>query len=1108
MKDDILSLGVDVDIASAMRQMDRFEKDMKKRMRNVTRAVDALNKTNIKGIQDATSNFHDWLDEMDDVALAHDNQVKKLEKVIDTIEELRRVQEDAADDQKQAIQDNIDLLEEQARVIGGNVSKKVFARSHFNMVATNIAESMEKGLESAAPVFRSFFSKDLKGFIEDGVKISGKALGFGLTKAASGLVKRGSALKESGERMAQRGKAGGGVGGGAMSLMGTSMKAIGGLATKLGPIIGTLSKMAPIFSALSSSILAVVKVFIDAEAQAKQFQKEILASASTTEFLAGNAGDAAMSMVDLEDTMRGVRDAAHSLDNLAWGINADDHKAVINVLTQEGVSLRRIAQEAEAGQKSIQSFAADLTHVSVAYSRAFGVPLQEVNQLQAEMMVDMGKSLDETRLAFAQMTRSAADSGIAANRFFAIIRGVSQDLSLYNIRMESAIKLLGKLGKVMNPRNAQKFMQTAAQGLKNMSQDDRLKVALLTGGKGAAIVRKDIKNREANLARDIADATGRHWEDIAADLRDPKKAADLWKEVEAKQPSKVGALRESALELGIDKNASQKGVYGQAFAMENLGMGASLDMMREAIVGWGGGKTLMEGAGSIGMTKMSEMLGYSTEQLRGMMKLEVAVEEQKNALLAQATSAAEKDRINAMGTQDLLDTMSEEERKALQEQTKSEADFAREQSHLTNSMSDKLGTLVDFVMNQLYNVMLDIYEAITNLPGFGGKNKASWLRSAKASGNAELMKAAGSGDLNSSLAGTKLVSALNKALDDQSTLGKKYADVEKRKQDLAYAQSKKPALTDKDKQEMAVIDREIESLKKQNGAIRAMKEDMLGQLDLDAVHSVLTNEGKGMGIDLMDQGYKISKAMEEGKTAGEAFKEAGLTEEQITTILRKAPVWSGMSGDQKIAMLGSAGKHLQEAGYYTPDQKKTAEATMEASSATAEATTNLTDHAVSPNTIYTKFSNSFLRSGYRDTVEEAVLSAMRLALFEYYMYSEIEDRAKVAEFLSKGGMQPQDFAKGVGKFAADGQNAQAFLDANAAGGIVTGVNGGIASVRAAAGEGLASIGPGERILPAGAGSTGPISIHVNGVGGRDLAKVIEAKVVDGIAEYKRRERYT
>jgi len=66
----------------------------------------------------------------------------------------------------------------------------------------------------------------------------------------------------------------------------------------------------------------VVKVLIDAEAQAKGFQKELLATASTAEFLGDAAGSSALAFDDLQKTVKGVRDAAFSLDNIKWGITS------------------------------------------------------------------------------------------------------------------------------------------------------------------------------------------------------------------------------------------------------------------------------------------------------------------------------------------------------------------------------------------------------------------------------------------------------------------------------------------------------------------------------------------------------------------------------------------------------------------------------------------------------------------------------------------------------------------------------------------------------------------------------------------------------------------
>ena len=104
----------------------------------------------------------------------------------------------------------------------------------------------------------------------------------------------------------------------------------------------------------------------------------------------------------------------------------------------------------------------------------------------------------------------------------------------------------------------------------------------------------------------------------------------------------------------------------------------------------------------------------------------------------------------------------------------------------------------------------------------------------------------------------------------------------------------------------------------------------------------------------------------------------------------------------------------------------------------------------------------------------------------------------------------QKFGGDVGgladKFTKDPANKG--LLGNATGGVVTGISGGIANISPAPGEGLASIGRGERIVPNGGGGGGPnISIQVDGIGGADLANFIKGKVNEGIYEYKRREKY-
>lgn len=158
-----------------------------------------------------------------------------------------------------------------------------------------------------------------------------------------------------------------------------------------------------------------------------------------------------------------------------------------------------------------------------------------------------------------------------------------------------------------------------------------------------------------------------------------------------------------------------------------------------------------------------------------------------------------------------------------------------------------------------------------------------------------------------------------------------------------------------------------------------------------------------------------------------------------------------------------------------------------------------------------KMDTGFLSGPYSKAVEGSVLAAVRTALFEYYMYKDL-DKANVVEAMASKSLTPRQFSQAIGQGAQVGKTGEVTLDAlagNATGGVVTGVNNGLAMVTAAAGEGLASVGAGERIVPAGGGGGGNnYQINVKGIGGQELAKIIEAKVIDGIHEYKRKERFS
>jgi hypothetical protein len=130
----------------------------------------------------------------------------------------------------------------------------------------------------------------------------------------------------------------------------------------------------------------------------------------------------------------------------------------------------------------------------------------------------------------------------------------------------------------------------------------------------------------------------------------------------------------------------------------------------------------------------------------------------------------------------------------------------------------------------------------------------------------------------------------------------------------------------------------------------------------------------------------------------------------------------------------------------------------------------------------------------KDTIRMGTLDAFREALFEQAIYSSPDSAALL------GRMKESGFS-GVANMASKYEE----LRPTATGGTVVGIAGGRAVI-AARGEGLASVGKGEKIVPSGGGNGG-ITVNVNGIGGADLANHLKKKIAEGIYEYKRREKF-
>lgn len=1000
-----------------------------------------------------------------------------------------------------------------------------------------------------------------------------------LQKVSLGEFKRSQGGTDRGPDKSDKGK---GAGAGALAVAGMAaavtgmVKGLGSLTKSLAPLLSSFGKLAPLIGAFTSGITGIVQLMIDAEASAKAMNKEILQASGSSMFLDRNLGRGKAALADMEDTLSQIRDEATSLSNISWGISKEDHLAMLGTLSAEGVKLTDLQSQFEAMGKDSSLAAAHAksfggaVQVAIGYSRVFGVSLQELTQFQAEMMTELGSSLADSQLQFEKMRRSAAESGIATNKFFAMIRGVSSDLSLYNSRLEDAYKILGMLGKVMNPRNAQRFMQTAMQALKGMGRIDRLKLNLLGGGKMGGMVDRDLKRKSEGLAGKIRSATGK--EVSPQDLLDSNKnIGDLLQGV---ADSQKGEFTEAILEMRTDAKMNKKGIYGQSVAGRNLGPGAALEAMKSALKPFAGGaKKLMDMRGTIGAEQMAEQLGISEEQLSSMVKFEYAIDEQRELLkkgiasndpkvMASIAKAGLKaNEIDSAGYDQIMDTMDENEKEALKHSGEV-IDYAKETSKTTSTISDKIGQLVDFVMNQIYNVMTGIWDTIMDIASSklfdpsGAKAaehaKARLEMRVNKTRNAELMDLVGKSQSEQEFKIKLKDTESYKAMGASIGKGREVADLNSSLNDLGkrIQQTSDPAQRKKLEADYETQKKKLEAVSAEyNAAVGNIEKQLSGTLDPNSADgrnaratrvSGAINSLFGPNTDFNKQKIATQR-MGEGSDVNSALKAAGFSVEEISKIMDK--LRDTLSGEEQAQALSDYLKQRGMVSAPSPTGPAPQEAPKPSAAPppapVASTPSTPTSPAAPPpptaaavaaaskveppmtkeqgdSTLSTldsvekvlshkgiKMNQAFMRDKFWASGHDAVLDANRESLFEYFMYSKLADPQKVAEGLKDKTISPNDFGRNLVSSMQSGTDFKT-IPGFAKGGIVPEPKSPDSVFVAAR--------PGETILPKGKEASGSgslqinVPVNVNGPGAQELGDMIKIKAMDAIQEWRRKQR--
>jgi hypothetical protein len=520
-----------------------------------------------------------------------------------------------------------------------------------------------------------------------------------------------------------------------------------------------------------------------------------------------------------------------------------------------------------------------------------------------------------------------------------------------------------------------------------------------------------------------------------------------------------------------------------------------------------------------------------------------------NSLGITGSNTEKAEKLRQIDTKKMYENMSKEDREKMDEKAKTMEDYAKDQGKLTTSLLDKLSILVDFVTNQMYDLFTDIWDGVMSIPGVSSKTREQRdvekrVYQSKDPTLIKMLKDTGydTKKFQEKMIGEGQVGAgLAKAIEA--------AD----KGDVKAQTDLKKVMIDTQVAMTGMAD------KGAGAGVAAIKAAGVGasEAELQKVS------------ELMKAGSTFSEAMKKTGFDPESMEKAmqkavwTIPPEALIPIQKslKSGGWiEGAKGE--TASAPSAQAQAADKAAAPGVSAPTAPATAEAPAAPQAAPTAGAGAAASPSGAIappplprevTDFQDAQLDQlgylgGQNDDIiktlkkkvglnkvsfqteiapilEETILNAVRVALIEYKLYKDM-DMKDFAEQVKDPNFNAKTFSKDLLETAKKGELTEKYLTATPgtppgtpgtpvpegkktqAGGHIVGRNpdGTAKILRPPAGEMPAFVGPGETVVPKGGrGGGGGVSVTVNGIGGQDLARMVEVAATDAILKYKRRE---
>lgn len=491
--------------------------------------------------------------------------------------------------------------------------KKRLAGEYNEWVAKNLEDQMDDAVESVGKGIGDVLKLNFRDALRGG--------GGMLSKLGAGLQQRGL------EKQAAASAMGGFSGGGKMMEM-------------LGGVVGKLGAVAAGMGAVFGGIAMLVKVLLDADAQTKEFNRDMVNTAGGLSMVGKSGEDAEERLTELRkaaiDSTAAIKNLGQISKVIKLGLTAKEYMEVTSKFEEMGVTFDKMRGNAKDLGEATENYT-KYVKAAAMVSRNFGMSLTEATEKVSENMIDLNLNLDEVKEGFAAIGEAARESGYGTKRFFNMVLQATSGVTMYNVRLAGTSKLLQNLVRILGMKAGEGLLKDLSSKLQGESYEDRYRRILTTGGDVTGkVLRSEAKQQMAGVQRavggmsgtDAAKLTGKLTGGASAAFEAAKSGdvAALAKVSDKDRAVLIAALgkQDEALARRLDNlidlaKGANGDIHAQVKALERLGPGGAIVMELNRVKGVLG-KSLEEIKG-IDAVAFQKMTGLSSEQADQLQKV-------------------------------------------------------------------------------------------------------------------------------------------------------------------------------------------------------------------------------------------------------------------------------------------------------------------------------------------------------------------------------------------------------------------------------------------------------------------------------------------------------